>query len=165
MLHNTVILVCLYVCACMHNQYYKLKALCFSPLFTQLHFAHKYHMCTKPARHLCEQFWCATKYCMYQSAAVIIQTASRMHLILENILILSQWLQIWHFSRLVECCGVYYNEICCCLLTVLKTVKKLQFQVMNDVINPEGLRVHIVCSTGSWPSSCCKFCSLLQIFN
>jgi hypothetical protein len=80
-----MLVVC--VCARAHHEWYKLKALYFFPLVTQFHFAHKYHMCTKSAGHLCDQFWCTTKYCVYWSAAVMIQTASRIHLVVENILI------------------------------------------------------------------------------
>ena len=82
-----------------------LKALCFFPLVPQLFemFMLTNVTCihTKLGMHYCNQFCCTTKYCVRQSAAFVIQTASKKQLIQENTHILSRQLDVskvgdWH---------------------------------------------------------------------
>ena len=77
-----------------------LKALCFFPLVPQLFemFLLTNITCkcihTKLGMHSCDQFCCTTKYSVCQSAAFVIQTASKKQLIQENTHISSQQLHI-----------------------------------------------------------------------
>ena len=104
------------------------KALCFFPLVPQLFemFMLTNVTCihTKLGMHYCNRFCCTTKYCVCQSAAFVIQTASKKQLIQEN---------TFHHSNCIFVSKVgHWNAvmhtimICYCYLTVLEIpVKKL----------------------------------------